>query len=144
MKALDESRFADLLDAYGGEPARWPAPEREAALQLLARSETARAAQRQAAWLDAELDRSVVAPPSAALRAALIAARPQARAGWRASLAELWRELGGWRLAAPAFAASLALGAVAPAWLVNGAADVPDEDLIAAMQIVDELPEWTP
>ncbi|MCE7932851.1 MAG: hypothetical protein DYH17_15965, partial [Xanthomonadales bacterium PRO6] len=71
-----------------------------------------------------------------------LAAAPAARESW---LLRLWRELGGWRLAAPAFAASLALGALLPLWLEGGAiADLPDEDLLASLQMVDDLSEPTP
>jgi len=144
MSSMELTRLAELLDAYGGDPGRWPAAERDAALALLASSPVARAQQQAAALLDAGLDAYSVAPPSAALRAAVIAASPRPRVGWRASLAGLWQDLGGWQLAGPAFAASLALGALVPMWLDQAATDLPDEDLIAAMQLVDELPEWMP
>ncbi len=144
MSSMQPARFAEVLDAYGADPRRWPASERDAALALLASSPAARAQLQVAASLDAALDAHAVSPPSSALRAALIAAAPQPRRGWRQSLAELWFDLGGWQLAAPAFAASLALGALLPMWLDERATDLPDEDLIAAMQLTDELPEWTP
>jgi hypothetical protein len=57
-------RFAQLLDAYGAEPARWPAEEREAALALLARSPEARRQRDEAARLDALLDRGAAEPGS--------------------------------------------------------------------------------
>lgn len=144
MKSMDLQRLSELLDAYGASRERWPAAEREAALSLLASSDAARALHRQAQMLDAELDALAVPPPGAALRAAVIASIPQHRRGWVRAVGELWRELGGWRLAAPAFAASLALGALLPIWLDETAPDLPEEDLIAAMQLTDELPEWTP
>jgi hypothetical protein len=144
MNSMELTRLGELLDAYGGDPQRWPAAERDAALALLASSPIARAQQQAASVLDTALDAYTVAPPDAALRRTLIASGPQPRRSWRASLAELWRDLGGWQLAGPAFAASLALGALLPMWLDGAAADLPDEDLIAAMQLVDEQPEWTP
>lgn len=143
MNTLDMARLATLLDAYGADPQRWPEPERDAALALLRASEPARILQRAAAALDAKIDAWAVPPHSAALRAAVIASAPPHR-GWRQGLTDLWRDLGGWQLAGPAFAASLALGALLPMWLGDAATDLPDEDLIAAMQLVDELPEWTP
>jgi hypothetical protein len=144
MSSMELTRLGELLDAYGGDPGRWPQAERDAALALLATSAVAREWQRAAARFDAELDAYAVAPPAAALRAVAIASGTSARPGWRRSLADLWRDLGGWQLAGPAFAASLALGALAPMWLEDAATDLPDEDLIAALQLVDELPEWTP
>jgi hypothetical protein len=144
MNSMELVRLGELLDAYGGDPGRWPAAERDAALALLASSPIARAQQQAARVLDSALDACTVAPPDAALRSALIASGPQPRRSWRASLTELWRDLGGWQLAGPAFAASLALGALLPMWLDGAATDLPDEDLIAAMQLVDEQPEWTP
>jgi len=49
-------RLRTLLDAYGADPARWPAVERAAALELLARSPEARAHRVAAARLDDALD----------------------------------------------------------------------------------------
>jgi len=49
-------RVRTLLDAYGADPARWPAAERAAALELLARSPDARACRVAAARLDDALD----------------------------------------------------------------------------------------
>jgi hypothetical protein len=141
---MELTRFGELLDAYGGDPRRWPEAEREAALALLGASPVARAQQQAAARVDAGLDAYMVTAPSALLRAALIASGTNRRRGWRVALTELWRDLGGWQLAGPAFAASLALGALLPMWLDEAATDLPDEDLIAAMQLVDEQPEWTP
>jgi hypothetical protein len=144
MNPMELTRFGELLDAYGGDPRRWPATERDAALALLAASPIARTQQQAAAWVDAGLDAYTVTAPSAALRARVIASAGQSRRGWRAIVTQLWRDLGGWQLAGPAFAASLALGALLPVWLGDVATDLPDEDLIAAMQLVDEQPEWTP
>ncbi len=145
MNSMELARFGELLDAYGGDPRRWPAAEREPALALLEASPAARARQQAAARVDAALDAYTVTAPGTVLRAAVIASgAANKRGGWRVALAELWRDLGGWQLAGPAFAASLALGAWLPMWLDDAATDLPDEDLIAAMQLVDEQPEWTP
>lgn len=143
MKELSLERLETLLDCHGGDLRRWPPSERAAAERLLAGSAAARALKAQAEALDAALDDYAVAPPDPQLRARLVSAQaPRAdRAGW---LRELWRDLGGWRLAGPAFAASLALGAIVPALLDQGGSDLPDEDLIAAMQLIDELPELGP
>jgi hypothetical protein len=144
MSSMQLARFTEVLDTYGADPQRWPAADRDAALALLADSQVARAQQQEAALLDAALDAYAVAAPAAALRQTIIASAAPARRTWRQSLADLWRELGGWHLAAPAFAASLTLGALLPMWLDETATDLPDEDLIAAIQLVDELSEWTP
>lgn len=144
MTTMDLTRFSELLDAYGADPRRWPAAERSAAQDLLAGSAQALELQRKAALLDEALDQYLPAPPAAALRQKLLGAVPLSRPGWRDALADFWRDLGGWRLAGPAFAASLALGALLPLWLDETAVDLPDEDLIAAVQLVDELPEWNP
>lgn len=144
MSAMNQARFSELLDAYGADLERWPAPERGPAQAWLSASPESRSLRLQAALLDDALDQYTLAPPAAALRQYLLGAAvvPRQRS-WRESLAELWRDLGGWHLAAPAFAASLALGAVLPLMLDESAVDLPDEDLIAAVQLMDEL-EWTP
>ena len=83
-------------------------------------------------------------PPDAALRSRILVDAAPRRRGWRIMLADLWRDPGGWRVAGPAFAASLALGAVLPSWLDDAGGDLPDEDLIAAVQLVDDFPELGP
>jgi hypothetical protein len=59
---MTPERLAEILAAYGAEPARWPAGEREEALALLRRDE---GAARPAAALDRALDRFAVACPDA-------------------------------------------------------------------------------
>jgi hypothetical protein len=54
--AVTLERLAQLLDAYGGEPARWPDTERESALRLIASVPEAAALQRAALELDSALD----------------------------------------------------------------------------------------
>lgn len=58
--AVTLERLAQLLDAYGGEPARWPEAERESALQLIAADPRAEALQRTALELDGALDLHVL------------------------------------------------------------------------------------
>lgn len=96
--------------------------------------------------LDAELDRLRSAPaPRAQLRRDVleaIARQPRARAErsdtWLDTLAALWRELGGTRLAAPAFATALAVG-VGLSWLAEDAtaSDDGSEDLVTLAQFDD-------
>lgn len=143
MSTMTDTRLQELLASYGADPARWPAPEREAALALLQASPAARALRDEAAALDAALDRWTVPAPGPALAAQVLAGAPRPSRERLSWLRRLWHELGGWRLAAPAFAASVALGALLPAWLEQ-VEDLPDEDLIAALQLFDEPTEPTP
>lgn len=147
-------RFSDLADAYGGELARWPAIERDAARALLEASAEARIALAAALALDAALALPGPAAPGAALREALLQSRPQpllhgdrvagrVRAAPPSAMAG-WRDAWSWRLALPALAASLALGiglgfAVAPA----AQADEGDEDVLALAQLDDDYTEFT-
>jgi hypothetical protein len=77
---MDLDRLEALLAAYGADPARWPAAERDAARALLARSAAARARRDAAARLDRLLDAVPAAAPSPALAARVLAAAPQAPA----------------------------------------------------------------
>jgi len=71
---MDARRLDELLDAYGADPARWPADERAAAEALLASSPELRARVTAAAQLDALLDvMPAVSEPSAALRERVLA-----------------------------------------------------------------------
>ena len=72
-------RFRELLDAYGAEPARWPANERGLAEMLLTQNTQAARLRRQAAAVDALLDRATLAPPviDAERLIASITAEPQ-------------------------------------------------------------------
>ena len=87
MIAID--RLRSLIDAYGAEPARWPADERAAALLLLANSAEARAYAHEAEALDAMLNR-VPLRPTVTVDPATLAAqitrapkhRPAARTSW--------------------------------------------------------------
>src|SRR5262249_59318106 len=77
-RAMMVWRFRRLIDAYGADPARWPPPERAAALALLATSAQARAALEAARRLDGLLaaDQTPVADASLA---ALVIARATAQ-----------------------------------------------------------------
>lgn len=65
VETMDLRRLQALLDAYGAEPARWPADERGAAQALLAAEPAARARLDQARRLDLALDRLPAAPAPA-------------------------------------------------------------------------------
>lgn len=140
--------FAALLDAYGAEPSRWPEREREAVLALLAASAEARALRDQAAQLDTALVLSAPTP-TLALRAAVLRAIPSAPAAGETfadTLRALWRGIGGWRLAAPAFATSLALGIALGASVLppTPAAVDDDADLMQLALLDDGDTEFAP
>ena len=151
---MNATRFAQLADAYGGDLARWPGDERDAARALLEASAEARIVLAAAQALDAGLALPAPAAPRAALREALLqsrlkpllhgrrnpgrghAALPSAVAGWR----EAWS----WRLALPALALSVTLGvglglAAAPV----AQADDGDEDVLALAHLDDDYTEFT-
>ncbi len=65
-------RFRKLVAAYGGDPSRWPADERDAALRFVRTSARARALVDDASRLDAVLARAPAAPADAALRDAVL------------------------------------------------------------------------
>jgi|CXWL01.1.fsa_nt_gi anti-sigma-K factor RskA len=144
MNTISLERLRELLDAYGAEPAHWPEHERSSAERLLASSETARQCLRAAVDLDRALDHWSVPAPPVALQARVLRQMTETRPGWRGVLKQIWEDLGGWRIAAPAFAFSLAMGAVLPVLLDDVDGDLPEEDLIAAVQFVDESPDFGP
>lgn len=79
---MTRARFESLADAYGGEVARWPAAEREAAALLMsAEPEFVRRVLAQAEGLDAVLDgwRSGAASPELVERILASAPRPRVR-----------------------------------------------------------------
>lgn len=71
-KTCTLARFEQLLEAYGGEPERWPSAERDAALRLLQSEPRARALQTAALQLDAQLGELLMPEPSAQLRARVL------------------------------------------------------------------------
>lgn len=117
-KDMDKRRLDALLDAYGADPARWPAAERNAAQALLASDPTAQARLEQARLLDRALDALPPAPAPAGDLAARIrnAARqpvaPAITVPAPANTNSPWR-----------FTAALAASAVIGLWL--GFAAVP-------------------
>jgi anti-sigma factor RsiW len=134
-KDMSLARFETLLEAYGGQPARWPAAERAAAEALLASNPTARALHARAAELDALLDKLSAPQPSPALRARILAQAPRpARPRLLSRLAQAMLPAGpvpyGWRPAGAALAAALVLG-----MLTGGLQDVSDEEAGGFLQI---------
>lgn len=77
---MTHERFEILAEAYGGDVARWPAAERDAATLLMAAEpEFARIVLSEAAELDGTLDLWALAPASSALREAIVASAPAPR-----------------------------------------------------------------
>jgi anti-sigma-K factor RskA len=136
-------RLRAVIDAYGTSAQRWPETERAAAAALLAESAEARALA-TAAPLDELLDAVPAITPTAAMRAAILAAAPRGRLrrgeGWRAFIGEL----GGWRLAGAVLAASLVLGIVSGGWLSLGqtATEATSPDLLTLAQLDDSAAEY--
>lgn len=138
---LPLSRFAELLDAYGAGSERWPEREREAALALLAASAEARVLRDTAARLDARLALPAPAAPPG-LRARVLRGAPAVGEGFADALRALWRGVGGWRVVAPAFAASLALGVALGAALQPAATTSGDADLMQLALLDDGYTEF--
>jgi anti-sigma-K factor RskA len=140
-------RLRAIVDAYGADPARWPAAERTAGEALLAGSAAARALVAEAADLDAALDAVPALQPTPAMRTAILAAAPrraassllaQLREGWR----ELFAELGGWRMAGGVLAASLVLGIVSGGLLSEGLSAETSPDLLQLAYLDDSDVEY--
>ncbi len=90
MGEMTPERFEQLAEAYGGETARWPQAERDAAATLMAgQPEFVRAVLARADALDEMLDAWRPAPASAALLERVLAHAPRHRATGLA--AWIWR-----------------------------------------------------
>jgi hypothetical protein len=131
---MTPERFETLAQAYGGDVARWPAAEREAAALLMAeRPDWAQGALAEAGALDAAL--AAYAPPraTAALTDRIVAGAPtpRSRRRWPAWLAPAGLGAG----LAAACAAGVMLGAelappVHPPSETAQAAAIADEDSV--------------
>lgn len=73
---MSRQRLAEIVEAFGASPERWPEAERRAAEALVARSADARALVAEARELDAMLDMAPAAEASPLLAARILAARP--------------------------------------------------------------------
>ena len=82
ISAISEERFKSLVEAYGGDPARWPAGEREAAEQLLRSSAMAQAAAADAVRLDQALSAARDVPVAGPLHARVMADFDRAARRW--------------------------------------------------------------
>ena len=135
---MTPKRFRRLLDAYGADPARWPAEDAPAIQALLDSSEQARTMQREAARVD-DLLEAWDGPGAHALDAADMAAlvsatphgatRPVAYSdGWRITLG--WPNVAG-------------LAAACVAGFVVGVLGVADPWLFAGPDMIEPLAELT-
>jgi hypothetical protein len=112
---VDLQRLREILDAYGADPARWPAEERAGALRLLSDSAEAAAMRDDAQALDSLLNQAPGLEPTPELMAEILA-RPSRSRG-RALLEALWPFGPIWRPAlgmAAAVVLGVAVGALTP------------------------------
>ncbi len=141
---MTQSRFAAIVDAYGGDPARWPPDEREAAERWLASSSAAQAQVLEALDLDRTLAAQVAPDVSSALERRLMDGFDRARQ--RRSLGEfyaaaadaLWPGAPAWQ---PAFVLGMAL-AVGLCIAVFAPLDIPQPDESAgSVFALDSVPD---
>jgi hypothetical protein len=117
---LSAERLAALAAAYGADPARWPADERDAAVRLA--DGVAQPAptpdMAEAARIDRLLDAAPTPPqPAAALAGRILAEAPQPKgARLRLAFGAVWRPVTGLAVAAML---GVLVGAVAPAPVVD-------------------------
>lgn len=129
---MTPERFETLAEAFGGDVARWPAAERDAAAELMTgRPDWAGAVLARAATLDAALDAWVAPRADGALADRIAAAAPmrRARPGWT-----------GWLIPAgmgAGLAAACAAGVLAGAGLSASPASNEGDALVAAVSAVD-------
>lgn len=93
--------------------------------------------------LETWLASSTPPEPPAALRAAILAAAPVALAvpkvSWRDALRALWLDLGGARIAAPAFALALAIGiSLGNGLLQTGLQSTPPNDDLLSLALMHD------
>lgn len=136
--AMSVARFEALAESYGGEIARWPEGEREAARALLASDpEGLSPILAEASGLDHLLDLAPAQAVDAAMLGRLIAAAPQAPNTARRWFTGLSAALG---LSAAAFAGVLAGVAVggyvhAPAFTTSA----PHGEIVTAAEVYQDL-----
>jgi len=107
MSEMTTERVRTLIDAYGADPERWPADERDAARRLVETDPVLSAELADAASFDALLDALPAPAPRPALRVALNAIPDRARLRWSDRLATLWPFGAPWGPAAGLVAAAL-------------------------------------
>ena len=123
-ESMTLDRFTRIVEAYGSRADRWPEQEREAALQLVAGNEQARALLERSAGLDELIDAAPDLSASRSLRERILAAAPAARRRWAERLNDwasgLWPLGRNWQplgalAAAAALGVAAGLGVPAPA-----------------------------
>lgn len=92
---MTPDRVSDLIEAYGADPARWPAEERADAEALLRCDETLRARANSAFPLDRSLAAWARAPEALEARADALAARVMANLPRQEGQRRPWRLWGG-------------------------------------------------
>lgn len=136
---MSVARFEALAQSFGGEIARWPEGEREAARALLA-GDPARLSPllAEAARLDRLLDLAPVQAVDAALMGRLIAAAPRTPNGARGWITGVTAALG---LSAAAFAgvlAGIAIGGQVQPSSVSPSA-TPHAEVVTAVDLSNDL-----
>lgn len=109
---MDLARLAEILDAYGADPSRWPVSERAAVEALIAGSPEAAAMREDAAALDMLMEISAAPAPSPELMVRVLADNEPS--GW---LSALWPFGPVWQPASAMAAAAvlgIVIGAAAP------------------------------
>jgi hypothetical protein len=135
LETMDETRFDQLLAAFGADQARWPDAERALALRHLAANPAAHARRAESKALDVALDAWTLDAPSAALAERIAAGAPvgrslPARAVW---------------LSGVGLAAACALGVLVGAQLSAAPqATSADHDDPAVTAALDGNTEFTP
>lgn len=122
---LPEPRVRALLAAYGADPARWPAQEREAARAAILASPALAIAQEAARRTDALVDRAADPAPSAVFLGRALAAAPKRRA---------W-PVPPWMLAGAT--AAVVIVAVSASWQMQRDALMRDADAAVELLITD-------
>jgi hypothetical protein len=96
---MTRARAEEILDAYGADPARWPAAERDALRAMIAAEPALAAARDAARRLDAALG-VLPPPPALALNPVAIAAAARRLRGGAAPARRLWARAAGLAAAA--------------------------------------------
>lgn len=141
---LDEARFARLVEAYGADPARWPASERESVQRLMSSSAGAQRLLAEVRELDLALASATSPPVSAALESRLMVDFDRVQRRWslrkwvHAVADFVWPGAPLWQ-PATAFGVALAFGIVIA---VLAPLDLrPGEDSSASVFALDSAPD---
>ncbi|MGQ0676330.1 MAG: hypothetical protein ACT4N4_09660 [Rhodospirillales bacterium] len=135
---MTPDRFRELIDAYGGDPKRWPASERDAALAHARADARAGAMLDRARALDALLDGMKVAPPAIDPARIVAAATRAAQEPASANVLAFVRRRGGIR-PAMAWARGAALAAATICGFVIGMSDPGGGGDANALDLLDQL-----